>query len=252
MGVIARGALSPLGAALSAGDSEELTAACRLLLPAATDTARFGGDLTAVVTGTPSARLAQFLDATADREVSGTASLWRFSTASVRRALDAGHAPDEISVELTAIADGALPQPLSYLIADAARRHGHVRIAPAACVIHGDEPALLAELRAHRGLSALRDCGHAPVAEAPDGTVRVERVPPRRAATVPAPRRLSPRPVPDARRTGRPRHRPSPTRAPWRPGCWPPRRPPRSPIPSAPGSPSARIPRRSSPGTRHS
>ncbi|WP_097868236.1 helicase-associated domain-containing protein [Streptomyces sp. rh34] len=214
MGVIARGALSLLGAALLAGDTEELTAACRLLLPEATDTARLGGDLTAVVTGTPSARLAEFLDATADREISGTASLWRFSADSMRRALDAGHAPDEISVELTAIADGALPQPLSYLIADAARRHGHVRVAPAACVIHGDEPALLAELAAHRGLSALglrqlaptvlvsdsppdktlaalRDQGYAPVAEAPDGTVRIEKVPPRRAAAVPAPRKTA-------------------------------------------------------------
>ncbi|MEV6244634.1 helicase-associated domain-containing protein [Streptomyces sp. NPDC051742] len=214
MGVIARGALSPLGAALLAGETEELTAACRLLLPEATDTARLGGDLTAVVTGTPSARLAEFLDATADREISGTASLWRFSADSMRRALDAGHALDEISVELTAIADGALPQPLSYLIADAARRHGHVRVAPAACVIHGDEPALLAELAAHRGLSALglrqlaptvlvsdsppdktlaalRDQGYAPVAEAPDGTVRIEKAPPRRAAAVPAPRKAA-------------------------------------------------------------
>jgi hypothetical protein len=214
MGVIARGALSRLGAALLAGDTEELTAACRLLLPEATDTARLGGDLTAVVTGTPSARLAEFLDATADRESSGTASVWRFSTDSIRRALDAGHAPDEISVELTAIADGSPPQPLSYLIADAARRHGHVRVAPAACVIHGDEPAVLAELAAHRGLSALglrqlaptvlvsdsppdktlaalRDQGYAPVAEAPDGTVRIERVPPRRAAAVPAPRKAA-------------------------------------------------------------
>lgn len=225
MGVIARGALSLLGAALLAGDTEELTAACRLLLPEATDTARLGGDLTAVVTGTPSARLAEFLDATADREISGTASLWRFSADSMRRALDAGHAPDEISVELTAIADGALPQPLSYLIADAARRHGHVRVAPAACVIHGDEPALLAELAAHRGLSALglrqlaptvlvsdsppdktlaalRDQGYAPVAEAPDGTVRIEKVPPRRAAAVPAPRKAAPKAG-----TGRSTHR---------------------------------------------
>ncbi|MGZ2360137.1 helicase-associated domain-containing protein [Streptomyces sp. 372A] len=226
MGVIARGALSPLGAALLTGDTEELTAVCRLLLPAATDTARLGGDLTAVVTGTPTARLAEFLDATADREIGGMASLWRFSAASMRRALDAGHTPDEISVELAAIADGALPQPLSYLIADAARRHGHARVTPAACVIHSDEPALLAELAAHRGLSALglrqlaptvvisdsppdktlaalRDRGYAPVAEAPDGTVRIEKVPPRRAATVPAPRKAAAR----AAGTGHPPYR---------------------------------------------
>ncbi|MFD6364551.1 helicase-associated domain-containing protein [Streptomyces roseolus] len=212
-GVIARGALSRLGAALVTGDREKLAVACRRLLPEATRTARFGGDLTAVVTGTPSAHLAELLDSTADRETSGTASVWRFSGDSVRRALDTGRAPDEISAELAAVADGPLPQPLSYLVADTARRHGRMRIAPAACVIHSDEPALLAELAAHRALvalglrqlaptvlvggsspdktlAALRVQGYAPVAEAADGTVRIEKVPPRRAA-VPAPRKAT-------------------------------------------------------------
>ncbi|MEW1637348.1 helicase-associated domain-containing protein [Streptomyces sp. NPDC093801] len=214
LGVIARGSLSPLGAALLAGDAEELAAECRRLLPEATGTARLGGDLTAVVSGTPAARLAELLDATAARETSGAASVWRFSADTIRRALDAGRTPDGISAELTAIAAGPLPQPLSYLIADAARRHGRVRIATAACVIHGDEPALLAELAAHRGLTslglrqlaptvlvsatapdqtlaALRSEGYAPVAEAADGTVRIEKVPPRRAAAVPTPRKSS-------------------------------------------------------------
>ncbi|WP_073811994.1 WYL domain-containing protein [Streptomyces sp. CB02261] len=40
-------------------------------------------------------------------------------------------------------------------------------------------------------LAALRDQGCAPVAEAPDGTVRIEKVPPRRAAAVPAPRKTA-------------------------------------------------------------
>ncbi|MDQ0776111.1 hypothetical protein QF026_004577 [Streptomyces aurantiacus] len=83
-------------------------------------------------------------------------------------------------------------------------------------VIHGEEPALLAELAAHRKLAglglrqlaptvlvsrtpldkiltALRAAGYAPVAEADDGSVRVERARHRRAAT-PVPRpRTSPR-----------------------------------------------------------
>ncbi|WP_405855780.1 helicase C-terminal domain-containing protein [Streptomyces sp. NBC_00090] len=220
LGVIARGALSPLGAALLADDTEGLTTACRRLLPEATGTARFGGDLTAVIAGMPSVRVAELLDSTADREVSGTASVWRFSADSVRLALDAGRTADEISAELTAIAGGALPQPLSYLIADTARRHGHVRIAPAACVVHGEEPALLAELAAHRGLAALglrqlaptvlvsgsppdqtlaalRAQGYAPVAEAADGTVRIEKVPPQRAAAIPALRKTRGRTGPE-------------------------------------------------------
>lgn len=212
LGVLARGALSPLGAHLAAHADEELDSTARRLLPPATTTARIGADLTAVVPGTPSARLAALLDSTAERETSGTASVWRFSAGSIRRALDAGRTPDDLTANLAAASSTALPQALTYLIADTARGHGRVRIAPAACVIHGDEPALLAELAAHRALSelalrqlaptvlvsgsppattlaALRAAGYAPVAETAAGTVRVEKRLPQRAAAVPAPRR---------------------------------------------------------------
>ncbi|MEU4356356.1 helicase-associated domain-containing protein [Streptomyces virginiae] len=212
LGVLARGALSAFGIHLRTGDAEGLGVECRRLLPSATSTARIGADLTAVVTGTPSARLALLLDSVADRETSGTASVWRFSAGSIRRALDAGHTPDDITADLAAVATGSLPQPLSYLIADTARGHGRVRIAPASSVLHGDEPALLAELAAHRGLArlglrqlaptvlisrspldttlaALRAEGYSPVAETVEGTVRIERVRLQRAgAAVPAPR----------------------------------------------------------------
>ncbi|WP_284577580.1 helicase-associated domain-containing protein [Streptomyces sp. 2P-4] len=212
LGVLARGALSAIGIHLRAGDAELLGAECRRLLPSATATARIGADLTAVVTGTPSTRLAALLDSVADRETSGTASVWRFSAGSVRRALDAGRTPEDITADLAAVAAGPLPQPLTYLITDTARGHGRVRISPAACVLHGDEPALLAELAAHRRLAtlglrqlaptvlisrsplgttlaALRAEGYAPVAETDEGTVRIEKTRPRRAAApVPPPR----------------------------------------------------------------
>ncbi|GHB65010.1 hypothetical protein GCM10010347_38700 [Streptomyces cirratus] len=212
LGVLARGALSAIGIHLRTGDTEGLGIECRRLLPSATATARMGADLTAVVTGMPSARLASLLDSVADRETRGTASVWRFSAGSVRRALDAGRTREDITAGLAAVAAGPLPQPLSYLIADTARGHGRVRVAPAACVLHGDEPALLAELAAHRRLAglgllqlaptvlisrspldttlaALRAEGYAPVAETDEGTVRIENARPRRAAApVPAPR----------------------------------------------------------------
>ncbi|WP_244165205.1 helicase-associated domain-containing protein [Streptomyces silaceus] len=219
LGVMARGSLSRIGAALQADDGEALAAASRRLLPTATSTARFGADLTAVVTGTPSARLAALLDAVADREAVGTAFVWRFSPGTIRGALDTGRTPDAIAADLADVAVGALPQPLSYLIHDTARAHGRVRIAPAACVIHGEEPALLAELAAHRKLgelglrqlaqtvlvcrtpldktlAALRAAGYAPVAEKADGTVRVEKTRRRRASApaptpLPGPRRRS-------------------------------------------------------------
>ena len=212
LGVLARGALSPIGAALLADDVEGLSARTRRLLPAATGTALIGADLTAIATGTPSVRLTTLLDSVADREVRGTASVWRFSPGSVRRALDAGRTAEDIAADLTAVAAEALPQPLSYLIADTARRHGRVRLSPAACVIHGEDAALLAELSVHRKLAklglrqlaptvlisrtpldktlaALRAEGYAPVAETADGTVRIEKAEQHRAAvSVPFPR----------------------------------------------------------------
>jgi CRP-like cAMP-binding protein len=212
LGVLARGVLSGIGAALLADDAEGLSACAQRLLPAATGTALFGADLTAIATGTPSVRLTTLLDSVADREAGGTASVWRFSPGSVRRALDAGRTADDIAADLAAVAAGPLPQPLSYLISDTARRHGRVRLAPAACVIHGEDAALLAELTVHRKLAklglrqlaptvlvsrtpldktlaALRAEGYAPVAETADGTVRIEKAEQHRAAvSVPSPR----------------------------------------------------------------
>ncbi|OEV11541.1 hypothetical protein AN219_29665, partial [Streptomyces nanshensis] len=84
LGVLARGALSAVGVHLRTGDMERLGIECRRLLPSATSTAHLGADLTAVVTGTPSARLTSLLNTVADRETSDTASVWRFSADSVR------------------------------------------------------------------------------------------------------------------------------------------------------------------------
>ncbi|MFJ2581052.1 helicase-associated domain-containing protein [Kitasatospora aureofaciens] len=215
LGVLARGALSPLGAAL--GNVAELADQARQLMPPAVHGVRIGSDLTAVATGAPSARLTALLDSLADREARGTASVWRFSADSLRRAFDAGHDAPAIEADLAAIAGGPLPQALSYLITDTARRHGRVRVASAACVIHGLEPALLAEIVAHRklaglglrqlaptvlvgkasvaqALAALRANGYAPVAEAADGAVRIERTAPQRATPVPRPRARAGRP----------------------------------------------------------
>ncbi|MFI9585756.1 helicase-associated domain-containing protein [Streptomyces sp. NPDC052236] len=223
LGVLGRGALSSLGAALTSDDPAMLRDRAAGLLPTATGTVRLGADLTAVVTGQPTAGLAALLDALADRETRSAASVWRFSTASLRRALDAGRTADGMRTDLSAVTDGPLPQPLGYLITDAARRHGQVRVAPAACVLHSDDTALLGEITAHRALSALglrrlaptvllcrlplpetldalRAAGYAPAAETDDGTVRLER---------PERPRATPRPLPRPRRTAtRPQRRP--------------------------------------------
>ncbi|WP_068922429.1 helicase-associated domain-containing protein [Planobispora rosea] len=158
--------------------------------------ALFGADLTAVVTGPPSAELAELLDRAADRESRGAASVWRFSPASVRAALDSGYTAEGLLADLAEV--GALPQPLEYLVRDVARRHGEVTVTTVACIVQASDPALLAEIAGHRKLgrlglrllaptvlassmpadktlAALRESGYAPVPIEDTGEITVRR-----------------------------------------------------------------------------
>lgn len=205
VGVVAHGCLSPLGRAVISLDAGQLAAAARSLVDQAIATAIFQADLTALVTGPPSGSLAALLDGVADRESRGTASVWRFSAGSVRRALDAGTSAADLLDGLREIAvDGRLPQPLEYLISDVARRHGDVRVRAVGCVLRADDPALLTELLGNRALgalrltrlaptvmasaarpqetlAALRSAGYTPVGEDGSGVALVERADRRRA-----------------------------------------------------------------------
>lgn len=152
-GIVAAGAITSAGRALLTGED---VAATLTAVGSAQQSARFGADLTAIVTGTPAAGLAGLLDTAADRESRGAASIWRFSQASVRRALDAGHTSDELIAKLAQVAAAGLPQPLDYLIRDEARRHGSVRVRAAVSCLHSDDEALLQRLAADRKLVSLQ------------------------------------------------------------------------------------------------
>jgi hypothetical protein len=200
VGAIAANAAGVLARALVSGgaeldvDAPELVKATEELVAGACATALFGTDLTAIVTGPPGTELAALLDRVADRETQGSASTWRFSPASVRRALDNGETPTALIDELGSVARGELPQPLTYLINDVGRRHGEVGVTDVRSVIVGENPGLLAEIAAHRKLAklslgavapsvltstadaattlaALRDAGYAPVHRASDGSI---------------------------------------------------------------------------------
>jgi hypothetical protein len=191
LGVVAHGAVTAAGRALLV--PERLVEVTGELVSRARTTALFGTDLTAIVPGSPDARLAALLDRVADREAQGTATSWRFSPASVRRAFDQGATTAGLLDELRAIAAGDLPQPLVYLVNDVARRHGEAQVHDVASVVVG-EPAVLAELAAHRKLAklglrpvaptvltstvdgtgtleALREAGYAPTRHAADGSI---------------------------------------------------------------------------------
>jgi hypothetical protein len=217
LGVTGLGALSPLGKALLAPENsaEAVVAAARTMLTAPVAKAVFQADLTAVVAGSPGPELAGLLDGCADRESRGAASVWRFSAASVRRALDAGTDGEALVEQLREVAQSGLPQALEYLVNDLARKHGTLRVRAVGCVVHSDDTGLLSEIAAARSLAALRlrllaptilasvkapadtlaalrDAGYAPIGEDVTGEVVLERIPRHRAEAVP---RLRDRPA---------------------------------------------------------
>jgi hypothetical protein len=177
-------------------------------LPAPTATATFLPDLTALVTGIAAAPLAELLDTAADAERRDVTSVWRFTAASVRRALDAGHSAEGLLAALADAADHPLPQPLEYLVHDVARRHGHVQVCAVAACVRVTDPVLGTELAAHRALGplrlrpltdtvlvsdrppteileALRCAGYSPVEQDATGATVISRTPARRAPAPP-------------------------------------------------------------------
>ncbi|MER7672046.1 helicase-associated domain-containing protein [Kitasatospora sp. NPDC096128] len=184
LGVVAHGALTPLGHAVlgllragahrhfpavpGAGPAlrehpalddavRQLSVALDALLPAPQTTARFQADLTAVVAGAAAPELTDLLAACADRESEGHAVVWRITPAAVRRALDSGWDAADLLARLADVSEGGrpLPQPLAYLIKDTARTHGRMRVVRSACCIRSDDEALVSELAAARALSRL-------------------------------------------------------------------------------------------------
>ena len=211
LALLAHGSVTALGRSLFDGDHEAAREHAETMLPSAQDTVVLQNDLTAVVTGTPSAGLLTLLDAVAAPESRSGAWTWRFSPASVRAALDAAYTPEDLITRLTDAAEGGrMPQTLRYLIEDVARRYGRVQVRPAGCCVCSEDETLLTEILNTRSLralalvrlaptvlvsaepqvdtlAALRAAGYAPSGVRADGSPVIE-VPQRRRAAPPPPR----------------------------------------------------------------
>ena len=141
----------------------DLAAALARTLPATTPRVRIQGDMTVVAAGLPAPGLAAFFDASAERQPGGgAATVWRITDGSVRRWLDSGRSAAELLAGLAEYCDDALPQPLTYLVQDAGRRHGLVDVVAARAVVVAADAALGAELAV---LPALVRLGARPVAD---------------------------------------------------------------------------------------
>ncbi|WP_285508110.1 helicase-associated domain-containing protein [Actinokineospora sp. NBRC 105648] len=221
LGLVALGALSGPGRALL--DEGTAPAAKRMAeaMPDPIDHVLVQADLTVVAPGPLEAHLAAQINEVADVESAGSATVYRVSETSLRRALDAGRTAGDLHELFRTRSRTPVPQALEYMIDDVARRHGRLRGGAAASFLRCDDPALIAEVAASpvaallrlrriaptvlvsplpllEVLDDLRAAGFAPAAEGTDGQVVDLRPTGRRIqAPLRAVRRVAPRPPDD-------------------------------------------------------
>jgi hypothetical protein len=194
LGVVALGALTTAGRALLTDGPAAAAKAMAESMPAPVDHVLVQADLTVVAPGPLEPALAVELAQLANVESAGSATVYRVTETSVRRALDAGRSAEDLHDLFRTRSRTPVPQSLSYLIDDVARRHGRLRGGTAQSFLRCDDPVLLAEVAAHQVatslelrriaptvlvsplpladiLDDLRKAGFAPAAEGADGEV---------------------------------------------------------------------------------
>ena len=185
LGITGQGVLSSYGADfLEGGDSSSVDSD----LPKAVDHILIQSDNTAIAPGPLEHEVAQELALIADVESRGGATVFRFSEGSIRRGLDHGRTGEEISKFLAKTSKTPMPQPLEYLIADVAKKHGKLRVGNTASFIRCEDSALITQILgdkrldilglrkiapevlicghdAAEAMNILRSCGYLPAAE---------------------------------------------------------------------------------------
>ena len=185
LGITGQGVLSSYGADfLIGGDSTTVDTD----LPKAVDHILIQSDNTAIAPGPLEHEVAQELALIADVESRGGATVFRFSESSIRRGLDHGRTGEEISKFLAKTSKTPMPQPLEYLIADVAKKHGKLRVGNTASFIRCEDSALITQILgdkrldvlglrkiapevlicghdATEAMNILRSCGYLPAAE---------------------------------------------------------------------------------------
>ncbi|RZQ61804.1 helicase-associated domain-containing protein [Amycolatopsis suaedae] len=218
IGAIALGAVTTATRALLDDDRPRAGQAMADAMPDPVDKVLVQADLTVVAPGPLEPELATEILAVADVESAGHATVYRITEHTVRRALDTGRTAAELHALFSQRSATPVPQALTYLIDDVARRHGRLRGGVAGSFLRCDDESLLAEvvrtpaatelelrqiaptvlvspLPLADVLDTLRDAGFAPAAEGPDG--RIMDLTRARGRRTPARSRTAPRPAPD-------------------------------------------------------
>ena len=127
------------------------------LLPSEVDRVFLQNDLTAIAPGPLQPALDNRLRAMSEHD-SAQASSYRFTAESIAHALVEGETEQSITAFLAGVSLTGIPQPLTYLIAQAASRHGLVRVAlydGGGTRVTSADAALLAAIEVDRGLRPL-------------------------------------------------------------------------------------------------
>ena len=191
LGLTGQGAISKYG--IEFLDGEDLTS-INEDLPKTVDHILIQGDNTAIAPGPLEHEISQALAMMAEIESRGGATVYRFTEATIRRALDHGKTGDEIKSFLVKTSKTPMPQPLEYLILDVAKKHGKLRVGNTSSFIRCEDTALISQimndkkleilglrriapevvicdLDATDAMRVLRECGYLPAGESANGMI---------------------------------------------------------------------------------
>ena len=152
LGITGGSALSAFGAKfINENDDLGINAA----LPKPVEHILVQADNTAIAPGPLTIEVARMLSTFADIESRGGATVYRFSESSIRRGLDHGHSGDEIKTFLAKTSKTPIPQPLEYLIADVAKKHGKLRVGYANTYLRCEDQAIISAILSDKKLEHL-------------------------------------------------------------------------------------------------
>ena len=191
LGITGQGALSKFGAQFLNGDD---LSSINEDLPKTVDHILLQSDNTAIAPGPLEHEISQALAMMAEIESRGGATVYRFTESTIRRALDHGKTGDEIKTFLVKTSKTPMPQPLEYLIADVAKKHGKLRVGNTSSFIRCEDTALISQIMNDKKLEilalrriapevvicdmdatdamrVLRECGYLPAGESANGLI---------------------------------------------------------------------------------
>jgi hypothetical protein len=191
LGITGQGALSKFGTQFLDGDD---LSSINEDLPKTVDHILIQSDNTAIAPGPLEHEISQALAMMAEIESRGGATVYRFTESTIRRALDHGKTGDEIKTFLIKTSKTPMPQPLEYLIADVAKKHGKLRVGNTSSFIRCEDTALISQIMNDKKLEILalrriapevvicdmdatdamrllRECGYLPAGESANGMI---------------------------------------------------------------------------------